>query len=120
MLFFPDYIETYGIGDFETAVQSFEIVTRFITCEFAVRPFIINYGSRMIAEMEDGPKHILKFDALQVKDLTPTLGVAIPALKNDLLLSCPSSKTSIMIHPRASEKCGQQSQRYLKDHPILF
>jgi len=49
---FPDYIETYGIEDFETAVQSFEIVTRFITCEFAVRPFIIDYGSRMIAEME--------------------------------------------------------------------
>jgi 3-methyladenine DNA glycosylase AlkC len=50
-MFFPDYIETYGIEDFETAVNAMELVTQFTSCEFAVRPFIIKYGEPMINQM---------------------------------------------------------------------
>lgn len=50
-VFFPDYIETYGLHDFENAVRSIEFITQFVSCEFAVRPFILKYGSRMMDQM---------------------------------------------------------------------
>lgn len=56
-MFFPDYIETYGINDFENSLKAFEFVTQFTSCEFAVRPFIIKYGDKMIKQMIDWSKH---------------------------------------------------------------
>ncbi|MBK0369028.1 DNA alkylation repair protein [Flavobacterium agrisoli] len=50
-MFFPDYIEKYGQNDFDVAVKAFENITQFISCEFAVRPFILKYPEKMIAEM---------------------------------------------------------------------
>jgi 3-methyladenine DNA glycosylase AlkC len=56
-MFLPDYIETYGISHFETSVKSIELVTQFTSCEFAVRPFIIKYSERMIAQMIEWSLH---------------------------------------------------------------
>ena len=50
-LFFADFIELYGLDDYETSVNAIEIITQFISCEFAVRPFIIKYEARMMAQM---------------------------------------------------------------------
>jgi 3-methyladenine DNA glycosylase AlkC len=50
-MFLPDYIEKYGIHDFETSVSLFEHVTPFTSCEFAVRPFIIKYEEQMLERM---------------------------------------------------------------------
>jgi 3-methyladenine DNA glycosylase AlkC len=50
-LFFPDYIECHGIDDFETSTKSMEFITQFISCEFAVRPFIKKYQQKMIDKM---------------------------------------------------------------------
>ncbi len=50
-IFFADYIEMYGLDDFETSVKAFVSITQFISCEFAVRPFILKYKERMINEM---------------------------------------------------------------------
>jgi len=85
-MFFPDYIETYGLADFETCVKAFEFTTQFISCEFAVRPFVIKYGDKMITEMVNWSKH----DSAKVRRLAsegsrPRLpwAMAIPALKRD-------------------------------------
>lgn len=56
-MIFPDYIETYGLDDFRPSVSAFEAITQFISCEFAVRPFIIKYGDAMIAEMIGWSRH---------------------------------------------------------------
>jgi len=40
-MFLPDYIETYGIKYFDVSMATFEKLTEFTSCEFAVRPFII-------------------------------------------------------------------------------
>lgn len=56
-MFFPDYIEIYGIDDFETSVKTIEFVTQFTSCEFAVRPFIIKYGERMLQQMHQWSLH---------------------------------------------------------------
>ncbi len=85
-IFFADYIETYGLEDLPTSVKAFEFITQFISCEFAVRPFILKYGKKMISQMVDWSLH--KND--QVRRLSsegsrPRLpwAMAIPALKKD-------------------------------------
>lgn len=50
-IFFADYIEVYGLDDFKTSVKAFVSITQFISCEFAVRPFILKYNEKMIDEM---------------------------------------------------------------------
>ncbi|MGK9536912.1 hypothetical protein O6466_24045, partial [Salmonella enterica subsp. enterica] len=50
-IFFADYVEKYGIDDFKTSAKAFVMITQFISCEFAVRPFIIKYPEDMIDEM---------------------------------------------------------------------
>ncbi|MCU4175679.1 DNA alkylation repair protein [Carboxylicivirga sp. N1Y90] len=53
----PNYIENYGLHDFTTSVEAFQKITPFTTCEFAVRPFIIKYGDKMLMEMLRWAKH---------------------------------------------------------------
>ncbi len=50
-MFLPDFIEKYGINDFDTSVKTIEMLTQFTSCEYAVRPFIIKYGDKMIQQM---------------------------------------------------------------------
>lgn len=85
-VFLPDYIETYGLDDFEPAVKGFELVTQFVSCEFAVRPFILQYGQRMINEMIEWSTHESpKVRRLATEGSRPRLpwAMAIPALKKD-------------------------------------
>ncbi len=85
-MFFPDYIEKFGIEHFNTAIKTFEFVTQFTSCEFAVRPFIIKYGDKMIKQMESWSLH----ESHHVRRLAsegsrPRLpwAIALPELKND-------------------------------------
>lgn len=56
-MFLPDYIETYGLNDYENSVQAIEIITQFVSCEYAVRPFIIKYQNMMMKQMLKWSKH---------------------------------------------------------------
>jgi 3-methyladenine DNA glycosylase AlkC len=83
-IFFPDYIETYGLDDFDHAVKAFETVTQFVSCEFAVRPFILKYGDKMIRQMITWSGHeSAKVRRLATEGSRPRLpwAMAIPALK---------------------------------------
>ena len=46
-MFLPEYIETYGIEDYQTSIVAFEKVTQFTSAEFAVRPFLIRYPEKI-------------------------------------------------------------------------
>jgi 3-methyladenine DNA glycosylase AlkC len=85
-MFLPDYIETYGIDDFEVSMKAIEEITQFISCEFAVRPFVIRYGTRMVNQMKKWSVH-KNFDVrrLASEGSRPRLpwAMAIPALKID-------------------------------------
>jgi len=85
-VFFPDYIAAYGLEDFETSVKSLEFITQFISGEFAVRPFIIKYGDRMISQMVSWSKHesyhVRRFASEGSRPRLPW-AMAIPALKKD-------------------------------------
>lgn len=122
-MFLPDYIETYGLEDFQSAVKALEFTTQFTSCEFAVRPFILKYGDAMLAEMLKWSKHENhKVRRLASEGSRPRLpwAMGIPALKKD-----PSAVLPIL------ENLKQDTSEYVrrsvannlndiaKDHPSV-
>jgi 3-methyladenine DNA glycosylase AlkC len=85
-MFLPDYIEVYGIDHFDDSMKAIETTTQFVSCEFAVRPFLIKYGDRMITQMKLWSLHKNdKVRRLASEGSRPRLpwAMAIPALKKD-------------------------------------
>lgn len=122
-MFLPDYLETYGIDYFDESVEALEFVTQFVSCEFAVRPFILKYGDRMIAKMQEWSLHEShKVRRLASEGSRPRLpwAMGIPFLKKD-----PGSILPIL------ENLKQDSSEYVrrsvanslndiaKDHPNI-
>ncbi|HEV7620984.1 MAG TPA: DNA alkylation repair protein [Flavisolibacter sp.] len=84
--FLPDYIETYGLDDYETSVKALEYITQFVSCEFGVRPFLVKYGDKMMKQMLAWSKHKnYKVRRLASEGSRPRLpwAMAVPALKKD-------------------------------------
>jgi len=85
-MFFPDYIEKYGLDDFKNGVKALQFVTQFISCEFGIRSFVVKYGDVMMAQMEKWSLHpSAKVRRLSSEGSRPRLpwAMAIPALKKD-------------------------------------
>lgn len=85
-MFLPDFIELYGIENYNRSVKVFERVTQFTSCEFAVRPFIIRYQEKMIKQMQLWSKHKHPMvRRLATEGCRPRLpwAMAIPSLKNN-------------------------------------
>jgi 3-methyladenine DNA glycosylase AlkC len=54
---FSGFVEEYGVDDYQTSVDAIEEITRFTSCEGAVRPFIIKYPKEMMEQMLAWSKH---------------------------------------------------------------
>ncbi|MBT30318.1 MAG: DNA alkylation repair protein [Thalassobius sp.] len=84
--FLPDYIELYGIDDLEASQKAMELITQFITCEFAVRPFIIKYEKEMVKQMTLWSKHphknVRRFASEGIRPRLPW-AMALPSFKKD-------------------------------------
>ena len=52
-----NYVEQYGLDDYETSVKAIEKITQFTSCEFVVHPFIIKYPDEMMKQMLVWSKH---------------------------------------------------------------
>ena len=50
-MFFPDFIEQYGLDYYQISVPALEYFTRYSSAEYAVRPFILKYPEAMMAQM---------------------------------------------------------------------
>jgi len=85
-IFFADYIEIYGLDDFKTSAKAFVSITQFISCEFAVRPFILKYKEKMIDEMVKWSlhenHHVRRLSSEGSRSRLPW-AMAIPFLKKD-------------------------------------
>ena len=85
-MFLPDFIEQYGLSDYETSVKAFEEVTQFTSCEFAVRPFIVKYPTKMMAQMLIWSKHkhhgVRRFSSEGCRPRLPW-AMALPEFKKD-------------------------------------
>lgn len=85
-IFLPDYIETYGLNDYKHSIRAIEFVTQFVSCEFAVRPFLLKYGDKMMDQMLQWSMHTdHKVRRLASEGSRPRLpwAMAIPALKKN-------------------------------------
>jgi 3-methyladenine DNA glycosylase AlkC len=85
-IFLPEFIEAHGIEDPDASISAIETVTRWSSCEFTVRPFLVKYPERMYAQMlawSDNPSPMVR--RLASEGIRPRLpwGMGVPALKRD-------------------------------------
>ena len=119
----PDFVELYGQEYPELAIQAFEQITLLVTCEFAVRPFIIRYQHTMMDQMLTWSKnenHLLRrFSSEGCRPRLPW-SIAIPELKKD-----PSSILPILENLKDDESefvrrsVANNLNDISKDHPDL-
>lgn len=84
-MFLPDYVELYGIDDYENSMRALEKITCFSSAEFAIRPFIVKYPQTM-QQMLIWSKHPNPYvRRLSSEGCRPRLpwAMALPALKKD-------------------------------------
>ena len=83
---FPDYVEVYGLDDWEASIPALEVFTQQISAEFAIRPFIVRYQDRTMAQMLEWARHAHpEVRRLASEGCRPRLpwGIALPSLKAD-------------------------------------
>jgi 3-methyladenine DNA glycosylase AlkC len=54
---FTDYVEVYGLDDWEASIPALETFTERMSAEFAIRPFIVRYPERTMAQMLRWAQH---------------------------------------------------------------
>ena len=83
---FPDYVEVYGLDNWEASMPALEVFTQAISAEFAIRPFIVRYQDQTLAQMQRWAEHEHpEVRRLASEGSRPRLpwGIALPALKAD-------------------------------------
>ena len=86
MMFLPNYIEVYGLNDPKTSLTAMESVTQYVSCEFAIRPFLRMYFDHTINKMLDWTSHPhARVRRLASEGCRPRLpwGLSVPLLKTD-------------------------------------
>jgi len=85
-MFFPEFIELYGLENYKIAVNAFEKMTQFTSCEFAVRPFIVKYPTKMMQQhlqwSNHKNKHVRRLASEGCRPILPW-AMALPALKKE-------------------------------------
>jgi len=81
-----NFVEQYGVDDYETSIKAIEKITQFTSCEFAVRPFIIKYPEKMMKQMLTWSKHkhwgVRRLSSEGCRPRLPW-SMALPNLKKD-------------------------------------
>ncbi len=85
-MFFPDFVEQYGIEDFNTSMKALEFITQFTSCEFAIRPFIQKYPKASMDQLLIWSTHkshlVRRFSSEGCRPRLPW-AMALPTLKKD-------------------------------------
>jgi 3-methyladenine DNA glycosylase AlkC len=123
LMIFADFVEVYGLEDYEPSVKAMEKITQHMSCEFAVRPFILRYGKTMMAQMLAWAKHENPLvRRLASEGCRPRLpwAMSLPELKKDPSPVLPILET---LKNDVSESVRKSVANNLndisKDHPEL-
>ncbi|MBN4063307.1 DNA alkylation repair protein [Cardiobacterium sp. AH-315-I02] len=85
-MFFQDFVECYGLDDFETSMPALEHFTKFSSSEFAVRVFIVQQEKRMMKQMLHWAKsnnhHVRRLSSEGCRPRLPW-AMALPAFKKN-------------------------------------
>jgi 3-methyladenine DNA glycosylase AlkC len=122
-MFFPDFVACHGLDDFDAATAALAQLTVYSSAEFAVRPFIIRYGERMVAVMtcwaDSANEHVRRLASEGSRPRLPW-GERLPQLVAD-----PTPVLPMLARLRAdpSESVRRSVANHLndiaKDHPEL-
>jgi 3-methyladenine DNA glycosylase AlkC len=83
---FSDYVEVFGLDDWEAAMPALEQFTQIVSAEFAIRPFIERYPERTLARMLEWARNDnVHLRRLSTEGCRPRLpwGIALNALRAD-------------------------------------
>ncbi|MBN1579931.1 MAG: DNA alkylation repair protein [Anaerolineae bacterium] len=83
---FADYVEAYGLDDWEASIPALEQFTHLASAEFAIRPFIVRYPEQTMAQMVEWSKSDdVDLRRLASEGCRPRLpwGIALPVFKAD-------------------------------------
>ncbi len=85
-MFFPDFVEQYGLEHPQASLAAIEYITQFTSCEFAIRPFLLKYQDDVMEQMLKWSLHadhkVRRFSSEGCRPRLPW-AMAIPALKRD-------------------------------------
>lgn len=56
-MFIPDFVEQFGLQDYDYSIAAIEKITQFTSCEFVIRRFIEKYPEKTINQMYTWSKH---------------------------------------------------------------
>ena len=121
--FIPDFVEVYGTDDPGLSIPALEVITRWCSAEFAVRPFLLRYPERMYPQMLHWAEHgSAMVRRLASEGFRPRLpwGMGIPALKRD-----PSPVLPVLEKLKADpaetvrRSVANNLNDISKDHPAL-
>jgi len=122
-MFLPDYIEHFGLEDYATSVRAIEFITQFVSCEFAVRPFLLRYEAEMMRQMSIWATHenhkVRRLASEGCRTRLPW-AMAVPSLKKDpakILLVLEQLKNDSSEWVRRS--VANSLNDIAKDHPQL-
>lgn len=120
-LFLPDYVEMFGQDYLVESVVSFETITPFISCEFAIRPFIIKHPHYVMAKMMEWSfhpnQHIRRLASEGCRPRLPW-AMALPNFKKDPSVILPILENLMddeVIYVRKS--VANNLNDIAKDHP---
>ena len=85
-MIFPDFVEVYGLDDWDASIPALEQFTKQTSAEFAVRPFIMQDEDRMMAQMltwsTDENHHLRRLASEGCRPRLPW-AMALPKFKQD-------------------------------------
>ena len=120
-MFFPDFVELYGLDDWEASMDALEHFTQFSSSEFAIRPFIIKDPERAMKQMFEWSAHPNEHvRRLASEGCRPRLpwAMALPKFKRDpapILPVLENLKTDPSLYVRRS--VANNLNDIAKDHP---
>jgi len=56
-MFFPDFVEQFGLDHLEDSLQALERFTQFSSSEFAIRPFLLRHPQRTLEQLGQWANH---------------------------------------------------------------
>lgn len=83
---FPDFVEVYGLDDYEASIPALELFTQYMSAELAIRPFIIQYPQKTMTQMlawaSHDNEHVRRLASEGCRPRLPW-AMALPTLKTD-------------------------------------
>ena len=116
-LIFPDFVQVYGLGDWERSIAALERFTPLSSAEFAIRPFILKEPERTMEQMlrwaEHPDEHVRRLASEGRLPSAPALGGRVARVQEGPGAHPADSRAA---EGRSLRVCSAQRSEQLKRH----